>query len=56
MKLAFLTLPIKERQLCFEQAALRRDISPVVLEKDFLVSWLLSILFDSDFSGTEVCR
>ena len=37
MKLGFLTLPEKERRLYIGQAALRRNVSPVILEKDFLV-------------------
>jgi hypothetical protein len=37
MKLSFLTLPGKERRLYIEQAALRRNVSPVILEKDFWV-------------------
>lgn len=41
MKLAFLTLPEDERRLYIEQAAVRRSLSPVVLEKDFWVCWLL---------------
>ena len=35
MELSFLTLPEKERQLYIEQAALRRNVSPLILEKDF---------------------
>ncbi len=37
MKLAFLELPRDERRLYIEQAAVRRNVSPVVLEKDFWV-------------------
>jgi hypothetical protein len=40
MKLAFLQLPPDERRLYFEQAAIRRNISPVVLEKDFWVCYV----------------
>jgi len=47
MKLGFLDLPSDERRLYIEQAALRRNVSPVVLEKDFWVCWLLGILFES---------
>ena len=47
MKLAFLELPADERRLYIEQAAVRRNVSPVVLEKDFWVCWLLGILFES---------
>jgi hypothetical protein len=39
MKLNFLTLPEGERRLYIEQAAIRRNLSPVVLEKDFWVCW-----------------
>ncbi len=35
MRLGFLELPPDERRLYIEQAALRRNVSPVVLEKDF---------------------
>ena len=41
MKLGFLALPEDERRLYIEQAAVRRNLSPVVLEKDFWVCWLL---------------
>ncbi len=50
MKLNFLALPSDERRLYIEQAAARRNISPVILEKDFWVCWLLGILFESEFS------
>lgn len=49
MKLAFLELPNEERQLYFEQAAARRGLSAVVLEKDFWVCWLLGVLYRSEF-------
>ena len=52
MKLAFLALPADERRLYIEQAAVRRNISPVVLEKDFWVCWLLGVLFESEFAGS----
>ena len=35
MKLDFLMQPVGERRLYFEQAAVRRNLSPVILEKDF---------------------
>lgn len=56
MKLAFLELPTDERRLYIEQAAVRRNISPVVLEKDFWVCWLLGILFKSQFAGSLVFK
>ena len=56
MKLAFLELPADERRLYIEQAAVRRNITPVVLEKDFRVCWLLGILFESEFAGSLVFK
>ncbi len=56
MKLAFLKLPPEERRLYIEQAAGRRNVSPVVLEKDFWVCWLLGILFESEFAGSLVFK
>ena len=46
MKLGFLALPEDERRLHIEQAAIRQNLSPVILEKDFWVCWLLGILFE----------
>jgi hypothetical protein len=40
MKLAFLELPPDERRVYIEQAAIRRNVSPVILEKDFWVCWM----------------
>src|SRR6202522_3798988 len=56
MKLHFLELPADERRLYIEQAAIQRNISPVLLEKDFWVCWLLGILFESDFAGSLVFK
>lgn len=56
MKLAFLELSPEERQLYIEQAALQRDLSPVVMEKDFWVCWLLGILFESEFASSLVFK
>jgi len=56
MRIAFLELPLAERRVYIEQAAIRRDMSPVILEKDFWVSWLLSVLFQSDFSDALVFK
>jgi hypothetical protein len=43
MKLGFLELPAEERRLYIEQAAALRNASPVILEKDFWVCWLLGL-------------
>ena len=56
MKLSFLALPADERRLYIEQAAVRRNVSPVILEKDFWVCWLLGILFESQFSASLVFK
>jgi hypothetical protein len=56
MKLSFLRLPADERHLYIEQAAIRRNVSPVILEKDFWVCWLLGILFESEFAGSLVFK
>lgn len=56
MKLAFLELPAGERRLYIEQAAIRRNVSPVMLEKDFWVCWLLGVLFESEFAGSLVFK
>lgn len=56
MKLSFLALPESERRLYIEQAAVRRSLSPVILEKDFWVCWLLGILFESEFAGSLVFK
>jgi hypothetical protein len=56
MKLGFLALPVNERRLYVEQAATRRSLSPVSLEKDFWVCWLLGVLFESKFNGNLVFK
>jgi len=56
MKLKFLELTDKERQRYIEQAATQRNISAVILEKDFWVCWLLGILFNSEFAGSLVFK
>jgi Nucleotidyl transferase AbiEii toxin, Type IV TA system len=56
MRLAFLELPPDERRLYIEQAAIRRNVSPVILEKDFWVCLLLSIVFESNFADSMVFK
>ncbi len=56
MKLDFLQLPADERHLYIEQAATRRSVSAVMLEKDFWVSWLLGVLFNSEFANSLVFK
>ena len=56
MKLAFLELPPNERRVYFEQAAIRHNLSAVILEKDFWVCWMLALLFQSQFAGHLVFK
>jgi hypothetical protein len=50
VKIGFLELSSNERRLYIEQAAIHRNVSPIIMEKDFWVCWLLGILFDSEFA------
>ena len=56
MRLNFLRLPSVERRLYFEEAAGRRGVSSVMLEKDFWVSWMLGVLFHSTFADVLVLK
>jgi Nucleotidyl transferase AbiEii toxin, Type IV TA system len=56
MKLDFLALHADERRDYFEQGAAQRNISPVILEKDFWGCWLLGILFESEFASSLVFK
>jgi hypothetical protein len=54
--LAFLQLAPAERKLYIEEAAARRGLSPIILEKDFWVCWLLGIVFESSFRDAIVFK
>ena len=56
MRLGFLALPARERRLYIEEVASRRDVSPVVVEKDFWVSWMLALLFRSECADALVFK
>lgn len=56
MKLGFLKLSSDEQRLYIEQAAFQRNISPVIMEKDFWVCWLLGILFESEFADSLIFK
>jgi hypothetical protein len=56
MKLTFLERSPDERRVYIEQAAMRRDVSPVVMEKDFWVCWMLGVLFQSEFAAHLVFK
>lgn len=52
----FLSLPLDERRLAFGEAAQRLQVSPVMLEKDFWVCWLLERLFSDVFPGGDAAN
>ena len=52
----FLALAGADRTLAFDQAALRRQCSPVMVEKDFWVCWLLRELFAESPPGQMVFK
>ncbi|MEI8368265.1 MAG: nucleotidyl transferase AbiEii/AbiGii toxin family protein [Planctomycetia bacterium] len=56
MNTKFVALPPDDRRTVIEQSALRRNLSPVILEKDFWVCWLLGVLFESEFAGSLVFK
>jgi hypothetical protein len=56
MTLAFLRLPPGDRRAYIDEAAARRGVSPIVIEKDFWVCWLLSLLFASSFRDAIVFK
>jgi hypothetical protein len=56
MKLAFLSLSPTQRDVYFTEAASLRGLSPVIVEKDFWVCWLLCVLFESEFSNSLVFK
>jgi hypothetical protein len=56
MNLKFLSLPETQRQRAIQEAAVRRGISPVIMEKDFWVCYILSILFRCDFGKSLVFK
>jgi hypothetical protein len=56
MRLGFPELPANERRVYIEQAAIRQNLSPVILEKDFWVCWLLGVLFETEFAGSLVFK
>lgn len=56
MNLKFLQLPESERKLYIDQAAIQRNVTPIVFEKDFWVCWLLGILFRSEFADHIVFK
>lgn len=56
MRLKFVELPSDERRLYIGQAAARRNVPAVMLERDFWVSWVLAVLFESRFGDFLVFK
>lgn len=56
MSLDFLRLASDERKVYIEEAASRRALSPVLMEKDFWVCWMLTVLFRASFSDSIVFK
>jgi hypothetical protein len=56
MRLEFLRLPPDERWLYIEQVAVRKNVLPVIIEKDFWVSWMLAVLFASKCADALVFK
>jgi hypothetical protein len=56
MTLAFIHLAADERKLYIEEAAARQGVSPVIVEKDFWVCWLLGIVFGASFRDAVVFK
>jgi len=52
----FLVLPETQRKRAIQEAAVRRSVSPVIIEKDFWVCYILSLLFRCEFSDALVFK
>ncbi len=56
MKLGFFALDEHQRRRAITEAAVRRRMNPVIMEKDFWVSWMLGVLFQSSFADALVFK
>ena len=54
MNLQFFSLPLPEQRLFIKEAAARRGVSAVMMEKDFWVSWTLALLFSHPEFGKNL--
>ncbi len=52
----FLGLPETQRRRAIEEAAVRQNISAVIMEKDFWVCWMLSVLFCCEYGDSLVFK
>ena len=56
MNLDFLKLDATQRTRAINEAAVRRALDPVIMEKDFWVCWMLDVLFQSSFADSLVFK
>jgi hypothetical protein len=57
MRVQFLTFSEQDRRLAFNNAAVGMRLTPVIVEKDFWVSWLLGLLFSQpEWAGQLVFK
>jgi hypothetical protein len=56
MSLKFLQLSEDRRLKAIEECAARQQIAPLIVEKDFWVCWMLSVLFRSSFADDLVFK
>ena len=56
MNLQFFALSETQRMRAINEAAVRRGIDPVIMEKDFWVSWMLAVLFQSSLADSLVFK
>jgi predicted nucleotidyltransferase component of viral defense system len=54
MKLEFFNRPASEKALIIRETAARRGLLPVMVEKDFWVSWTLAVLFAHPEFGEQL--
>ena len=54
MKLDFFKRPVSEQALFIRETAARRGLSPVMVEKDFWVTWTLAVLFAHPEFGPQL--
>jgi hypothetical protein len=56
VNLDFLKLDAEQRTRAINEAAVRRAVDPVIMEKDFWVCWILDVLFQSSFADSLVFK
>ena len=56
MNLEFLKLDSAQRTRAINEAASRRNVSPIIMEKDFWVCWALRVLYGSSFANSLVFK